>query len=184
MSELTVGQLRGLPVNNNVISVPTGHTLYAPGSVLQVVSATKTDTFSMSSTTFTDIPGMSLTITPKFVSSKIFVLLDLKLNANVNVVTNVATRLRRESTPIYIGDASEARTSVTFGGAVGSGAFTMQSGALFLDSPATTSATTYAVQISTTENGQSVFVNRSFSDSSASSRVRTASSITLMEIAQ
>ncbi len=36
MSELSVGQLKGLTVNNNVITVPSGHTLYAPGHVIQV----------------------------------------------------------------------------------------------------------------------------------------------------
>ena len=36
MSELSVGQLKGLAVNNNVITVPGNHTLYAPGHVIQV----------------------------------------------------------------------------------------------------------------------------------------------------
>jgi hypothetical protein len=172
--------------DSNIMSIYDGSawqsSVNTTGGILQVVSTAKTDTFSMSSSTFADITGLSATITPKSASSKILILLDLKLNADSGVVTNVRTRLRRASSDIYIGDAAGSRGSVTFGGAVGASAITMQSGAIFLDSPATTSSTTYGVQISTTENGQSVFVNRSFSDADVASRVRTASSITVMEV--
>jgi len=41
--------------------------------VLQVVSATKTDTFSTSSTSFVDVTGLTANITPSSTSSKIMV---------------------------------------------------------------------------------------------------------------
>ena len=50
-----------------------------------------------------------------------------------------------------------------------------------LDSPATTSAVSYKVMI-TTEGSYTLYVNRSQSDSSSSSVFRTASSFTLMEV--
>ena len=39
------------------------------GGIIQVVSTTKTDTFSTTSTSFTDVTGFSVNITPKFSSS-------------------------------------------------------------------------------------------------------------------
>ena len=74
MSELTVGQLKGLTINNNVISIPAGHTLYAPGSVVQVQtvrSDSRTTIASNNSGNGTTITQLNLTITPKFANSKL-----------------------------------------------------------------------------------------------------------------
>lgn len=75
MSELSVGQLKGLTVNSNTITVPSGHTLYAPGHVIQVVTLDNTGRASQgfSSTTGIDVYGMSLDITPKSATSKILI---------------------------------------------------------------------------------------------------------------
>ena len=43
------------------------------GGIIQVVSATKTDTFSATANQTVDITGLSVTITPKFSSSKILI---------------------------------------------------------------------------------------------------------------
>ena len=75
MSELTVGELKGLAVNNNTITVPSGHTLYAPGSIIQVVNvdnvARTSQGFSLN--TILDISGLVATITPKRNTSKIII---------------------------------------------------------------------------------------------------------------
>ena len=55
------------------------------------------------------------------------------------------------------------------------------SGVQFLDSPSSTSETTYKLQIRT--EGGTTYVNRSRSDADATYSGRTASSITVMEIA-
>ncbi len=75
MSELSVGQLRGLTVNSNVISVPSGHTLYAPGHVIQVVNVENVTRTSQgySANTILDVSGMVATITPKSASSRIVI---------------------------------------------------------------------------------------------------------------
>jgi hypothetical protein len=74
MSELSVGQLKGLLANNNVITVPSGHTLYAPGSVVQVQTV-RTDarvTFAQPlSGDGTTITQLGLSITPKFANSRL-----------------------------------------------------------------------------------------------------------------
>jgi hypothetical protein len=75
MSELSVGQLKGLLANDNVITVPSGHTLYAPGSVVQVINVENTTRSSqgVSAGVFLNISGMSATITPKSATSKIVI---------------------------------------------------------------------------------------------------------------
>jgi hypothetical protein len=53
----------------------------------------------------------------------------------------------------------------------------------YVDSPATTSATTYSIDIhNTTGTTQSVYVNRSADDTNSASYARTSSSITVLEV--
>jgi hypothetical protein len=152
--------------------------------VLQVVSTPKTDTYTMSSTTFADITGLSATITPSSATSKILVMLDLKLTASASVAAGVNVRLRRGSTDIYLGDTAGSRIRTSIMGATTTQDFTIfQGSANFLDSPATTSATTYSVRIASSNASGAVYVNRSFGDQDQAVRSRTASSITLMEVA-
>jgi hypothetical protein len=74
MSELSVGQLRGLTVNNNVITVPSGHKLYAPGSIVQVIYETSGFVNqTINSATPVALTGLSATITPKFSNSAILI---------------------------------------------------------------------------------------------------------------
>jgi hypothetical protein len=185
MSELSVGQLRGLTVNSNVITVPAGHKLYAPGSVVQVVSATKTDTFTLSSTTFTDITGFSATITPSSVNSKIYIVATIMSGQNIQV-TAQHFLLLRDSTSISIGDAAGSRTRVSSGSYANSVNEVVPVSISFLDSPSTTSAVTYKVQTrsSVSGGGNAVYINRGNGDGDGANISRGVSTITLMEIAQ
>jgi hypothetical protein len=149
------------------------------GTVLQVVSTTKTDTFSMNSNTFTDITGYSASITPTSASSKILVMCSL----NVFVVSgyNLIGRLMRDSTAISIGDAASSRPRASFEHFYINDEQMHLVNLHFLDSPATTSSTTYKLQI---KSGQVIYVNRLSIDRDTSNfDARTASTITLMEIA-
>ena len=56
-------------------------------------------------------------------------------------------------------------------------------GAIYLDSPSTTSATTYKVQWTNTYHTESSYINRSQEDTDNNDRVRAASSITVQEVA-
>ncbi len=156
----------------------------ARGKILQVVSTTKTDTSSTTNNdNFEDISGMSVTITPSATSSKILVMVDMRLSTNTG--RNIAYRLMRDSTQIYMGDAAGSRTRAT--GAIrltDDARGEMQSeGAIHLDTPSTTSATTYKVQWTNTYHSESSYINRSQQDTDNNDRARTASSITVMEIA-
>jgi hypothetical protein len=61
-------------INNNTLSaITTLPAAIATGKVLQVVQTTKTDTFTTTSTSFTDVTGLSVSITPSSASSKILI---------------------------------------------------------------------------------------------------------------
>ena len=93
----------------------------------------------------------------------------------------------RGSTAIYVGDTASSRTQCTGGMRMLSDEkYEMRSeNAVFLDSPSTTSATTYKVQWTQTfsSSGESQYINRSYNDGDSDDRNRGASSITVMEIA-
>jgi hypothetical protein len=160
--------------------------LTSQAGVLQVVSSVKTDTFTTTGSTFVDVTGLSATITPSSATSKILVLADVKLAASDASVTFVGMKLLRGSTDVYIGDAAGSRTRVGFGGYVfGAGTTMGQASLNFLDSPATTSATTYKIQIAGNQGGGAGVscVNRAWNDANDVGNPRGASSITLMEVA-
>ena len=151
------------------------------GAVLQVVSVTKTDTFSSSATAYTDITGLSLSITPVSTSSRILIVANL---TTVEPTTNnLYLRFVRDSTPIAVGNAAGTRTQATGGfryptsdnGGIGA------VGMSFVDSPSTTSATTYKIQMGL--QGGTGYVNRSGDDADVVGRGRYVSTITAMEIA-
>jgi hypothetical protein len=158
------------------------------GSVLQVVSATKTDTFSSSTTSFVDVTGLSVSITPTSSSSKILIFYNVHTSASQNS-GSAPLRLLRNSTAIDIGDAASTRprvSSIFYSGDVTAIAQSSigSSSNTFLDSPATTSSVTYKIQMLASTGGVTMYVNRSASDRDTTTYdARAASSITVMEIA-
>jgi len=146
------------------------------GSVLQVVSTLKNDTFSTTSTSFVDITGFSLSITPTSASSKILILVSTWLGVASSARTGV--RLMRDSTAIGVGTGGTYNVSgYNADWASGAGDNLGCTSVSFLDSPATTSATTYKIQqFVTTGTG---YVNRRGNDTT----FVTGSTITALEIA-
>ena len=151
------------------------------GKILQVLSTTKTDTFTTTSTSFTDVTGLSVTITPSSASSKIYITGSIKIASNGTATNAVFMRLLRNSTAIALGDAAGSRIPSYTG--TGTSAASMDAAALdFLDSPATTSAVTYKIQLQTNVAG-TVALNRWVDDIDGVSRPRGVSVITVMEVA-
>jgi len=156
------------------------------GTVLQVVSAIKTDSFSQAATnTFTDITGLSVAITPTSASSKVLVTVSVG-GASMTAAGAQAYRLVRGSTAIGVGTASGNRQATSWrdfngnsDGNVAHGGYSFT----FLDSPATTSSTTYKLQL-VVQTGTG-YINRSPNDSDVTEPwgTRPASTITVMEIA-
>jgi hypothetical protein len=147
--------------------------------VLQVVSTAKTDTFTTSSTSFQDVTGLSVSITPQSATSQILVLAQITGTDDFGV-SDGYMNLVRGSTSIDIGDAASSRLRTSGYFSSSSNISQNNLGLVFLDSPATTSATTYKIQVKT--NSGTVYVNRTKNDSDSANTPRTASTITVMEI--
>ena len=154
------------------------------GTVLQVVSATKTDTFTTTSGTFVDITGLSVSITPTSSSSKILITGTVCWGSSDTVPYLMAMRLMRDSTAICIADTAGSRSRLTIGAqGIYSTDNTVFAPLNFLDSPSTTSSTTYKVQ-GQTESGRTLYINRGGeSDGDTAQTGRFISTITVMEIA-
>jgi hypothetical protein len=155
------------------------------GKVLQVVQTVKTSYSTSTSTSWADIPGMSVSITPTSTSSKIYVMVSISLSSND---TALQAKLMRNSTDILLGDAAGSRTrtstSVYGKNAEGESAYhAAPSLAInYLDSPSTTSATTYKMSWRGEGGGNFKAINGVAYATDSSFRTRTASTITLMEI--
>jgi len=152
----------------------------AGGKILQIVQGTpKTDTASASSGTFVDITGMTVNITPSVSTSKVLVL------AMVNVGTSnssaVYLQLVRGSTNIIQGDSSGSMTRCTFGSQNMVEAESIHNAMLsYIDSPSTTSETTYKVQYKSRDS-TTAYINRQHTQHSTDG-ARAASTIIVAEI--
>jgi len=155
----------------------------ASGGVIQVVSTTKTDTFSMNSETPTLITGLTADITPTRSDSKILVSMDVNTTASAGNYTSWFY-IYRDSSVVSgaTGDAGNPSQDRAFKSVRHREANWMQNtSGIFLDSPSTTSTTTYQIYISQ-ETNSTVYIGRTGSNNNYSYHPRTVSSITLMEI--
>ena len=160
-----------------VDGVPTG----GGGGIVQVVQTVKNDVFTtasvVSSGGYVDITGLAVTITPKFSTSKVLVravIYNGVASNNVNFF-----RLLRGST--FINQPSGTSSS---GASYNAHAFSYYDAAYqdntsieLLDSPATTSATTYKIQMGVT--GGTACIN---AFTSSTSNYFGISTITAMEV--
>ena len=161
-SELTVQTLRGPTsgANADTVLIPSGQTLHAPGHVIQVVNTNYTTAQTFSSASSTD-SGLSLSITPKLASSKILVNFNAHLSGNGTSQGFIQIR-RGDGTLIGPDEIFYSRVSSQY---------TLNSFQKF-DSPNTTSAVTYKIQIRATQSIIALNQDGGVSD------------VTLMEIAQ
>jgi hypothetical protein len=158
-------------------------TINGSGQVpVQVIQTVKTDTFTTTSSSFTDVTGLSVTITPTSASNRILVLYSSSL-ATIAGQYSSAMRLVRNSTAIYLGDAAGNRTpaSNAYWSDIGMVYEISPVNGIFLDSPATTSATTYKLQV-LSGYAEPVYINRNQNDGDTGVICRVPSQITVMEI--
>jgi len=156
--------------------------------ILQVVQAVKTDTQTILASTsfdFQDITDLSVTLTPASTSSKILLI----ATVNGTVDTRYAGfAFYRGTTKLTVGDAASLRTSVAFTTGGNSSrtydeyVMNPASGSL-LDSPSTTSATTYSLKGAAFWQSTTLWINRTSYDANAGYSARGISTLTAMEIA-
>ena len=152
------------------------------GKIAQVVSTHNTTTSSMASSSFADVSGMSVAITPSASDSKILIHVSLYAGMTTNSVAFF--KLLRGST--VIGSAADAGSRVgcnfSFGVDGGDGHSQVHSNNYhYLDSPNTTSATTYKIQGASYNNGN-LYFNRTPNDADHTTTARCTSVITAMEV--
>jgi hypothetical protein len=140
----------GIGSTGNVLTVAGGVPTWAApaggGKVLQVVSATTATSTSITSATYTDTT-ITATITPTSASSKILVLASsiAYLYRTTGNEFGAGARLLRGATVLYTN-----QNSMGIGGEnVGGKSLSNMNSWVYLDSPATTSATTYKIQAKT-----------------------------------
>jgi hypothetical protein len=159
---VSIDGTNGLTFNNTT-------TQNSGGKVLQVVNAT-TSTL-VTTTSLTPVATtLTATITPLFSTSKILVIVSIQgvYKTAGNVVTGVMLSLYKNGSVLLSNYAQYVGyTNSSLGNMPGSNSLNYQ------DSPATTSATTYAIFVATSVSGQQVYTNTD----------PGTSTITLMEIA-
>ena len=152
--------------------------------IRQVVSTTKTDTFSTTSATFGDITGLTVSITPSSASNKILLIADVKISGSS--ASSGHLRFSGGNSSDYVGDATGSRVSsaystgletINWGFLVGMLSPTL----VYLDAPGTATAVTYAVQVR--RGSGTVQINRTGQDSNNEDYGRTASTIFAIEVA-
>ena len=156
------------------------------GKILQVVQTVKTDVASITAVHSSPADwGLSCSITPSSTSSKILINCDMILGGTT--MYGLYQYLLRGSTQIMLADAASnrPRTSKTinhYGGTETYGSVNCT--ICYLDSPNTTSSTTYKVQGAVWGGSSTVYLNRNNVDvDGAEYDGRSTSTITLMEVA-
>ena len=151
--------------------IPSWATPAGGGKVLQVVSAVITTATTIATTTMTDT-AITLSITPTLNTSKVLVLINGLVNTTRSINTyGIASNVVRGSTDILTSGYDSYHGEIGSAGAIG---FTNKLSYMFLDSPATTSSTTYKLQaqvFQTSSSHSSIWQKNSY-----------PSVITLMEI--
>ena len=152
------------------------------GKVLQVVQTTKTNVFTTTTTSYSDITGMSANITMTSASNKVLVMVQQQIMADD---AGTGIKIVRGSTDIFLGDASgsRARHTVTGDYASGSGENQYSGGGSFICYLDTPGAGTHTYKVQCMTRGGTIYVNRTKRDSDDTNASRSASSITLQEVA-
>ena len=152
--------------------------IVAPGKVLQVQSVLMTASFSTTSASLVDITGLTVSITPTSATSKVLVFWSVSgtssdtANAGGNGV-----QLKRGTTSLAVSTAGSGSqlTGVLTQRLTPSSEDNKNVAGSFLDSPATTSATTYKMQ--GIAAGGTLYINRGSGGFTGS-----VSTLTVMEI--
>lgn len=180
-ANITDGSIVNADINSSA-AIASSKIAGGLGKILQVVSTTKTDHFSTTSSSLTEITGLNVTITPSASTSKIFLLISLSCGGETSYQS---FNIKRDSTLIAVTtgvDGNDSRHQGTFGSEVAGNSVMRTTGFNFLDTPADTNAHTYKVFCISTYNNNRIDVNRTRATGDASYNQGATSTITAMEV--
>ena len=154
----------------------------ASGGIIQIKQTVMTARFSKVNTaSFSEITGLTVTITPQSASNKILIIPDVQMTANQG--HRHGFKILRGSTDILIGEAHGSNQRVSsFQGNPPSSANSYRHTLHFLDSPNTTSATTYSLHIRGEGGSTDIYINRTQSTNTGGDFFSGCSMITAMEV--
>lgn len=158
--------------------------LAGAGGVLQVVSVTSNTQQTINTTSFTEIAGLTLSITPSSTNSKVLVIGVVRFTSTTNGAIAVAHfKLRRDSIDIGNGTGATGNMVNAHASAMDSDNDTPDASVpiQFLDSPSTTSTISYKVMAANTL--QPISINYPSGPDNQFYNGFVTSSLTLMEIA-
>jgi hypothetical protein len=150
---------------------------------IQVATVTTPVTLSSVSTdVFYDATGLSVTITPTSASSKIRIMVDLSVSLAGGADARAYFRVLRDSTPVGVGTSTGNRAAANKN--FYEGIATIENSLCWnlIDTPGTTSATTYKVQYAKGSTSLTVYLNRTGGDSDLIGQARSSSTIMVQEI--
>jgi hypothetical protein len=175
--------------SGDTFTIPSGVTLtnngtasgFGGGKVLQVVQTVKSDTFSSSAASWTDVTGLSVSITPASTSNKVLIIPSIQSSSSGG---GNAFAIDRDGTRLAVPATVGSRLSGTFPAGLKTGISEIATNSLvYLDSPSSTSSVTYKIQVNC-NSGSTQYVNFNYDDATATiNYIRVSSSITVMEIA-
>jgi len=139
--------------------------------IAQVISVFKADAFSTASTSFVDVTDLTVSITPTLDTSKVLIMAYVSTSASTS--NDHFLNLNRGSTAIC--QTTSGATISTAHLFVPNTAMSLHNPIIFLDSPATTSATVYKIQAKVSSD--TMYVNRRGADTLGST-----STITVFEV--
>lgn len=179
---VTAGSITGLTATSLTSGTLSNERL-AAGTIIQVKYAKKTDTFSTTSTSYVDLTDLSVSITPSSTDSKILVSWSVATGQQNNASHCYLIVARDTTENIFVADSAGSRTGASNVGNMVAAESEMQIlSNSFLDSPSTTSATTYKLRLKSS-NGNAIYVNRSWRDNDAAAfDGRACSSLVVMEV--
>ena len=173
----------GTAAYNNII----GNVTDIRAAQINVQSVTKTDTFSASTASNTEtaaITGLSVTITPSSATSKVLLIASLALNATVlSFPAWVAINVYRGATQVGSGAAAGSRTRAIRPGLVGVASVSPETAFSHLDEPGVATAITYDIKLRNLSGStQTLYLNRGTDDSDTYQFLRSASTLTAIEV--
>ena len=161
---------------NEIVEATAGAGIHIPGSVVQIQSSSNGDSWSTTSGGFVTITDMTVTITPKFSTSKLYVFGHVSGAATNNARASVF----RDGTNMITTVTSRQPAIADFFENLWDGVIHVRPFNFYVNANSTAS-TTFDVRVFTTGT---FFLNKARDTTDNSGRTNGHSTITVMEIAQ